>query len=64
MSYPVSNAFRAGIETMGSYSEKEYSVGPTIAWAAGRLWANFGMLFGINNNTANTQVRFLLGIPF
>ncbi len=64
MSYPISNAFRIGIETMGSYTEKEYAVGPTIAWAGERFWANLGALFGISKNTADTQARFLVGVPF
>jgi len=64
ITYPVSHAFGLGIETMGSYTEKEYAVGPTIAWHGGKFWANAGLLFGLSNNTAHTQARFLLGIPF
>ena len=64
LSYPIYHAVRIGMETMGSYTEFEPGVGPTVAWSAGRFWVNIGVLFGMNSATADTQVRFLFGIPF
>lgn len=63
-SYALLNAFRLGVEAKGSYSENEYAAGPTLSWAGSRLWANVGVLFGMNDRTPNTEVRFLVGVPF
>jgi hypothetical protein len=53
-----------GIESKGSYTEKEYAAGPTIAWMGNRIWANIGAVYGLNRKTNDREVRFLLGVPF
>lgn len=64
MSYEILPSLRIGLESKGNYTNDKFSVGPTLAWAGGRIWANLGVVYGINNNTADREVRFLLGIPF
>ncbi len=57
-------AFRFGIESKGSYTEKEYAAGPTLAWVGNRIWADIGAVYGLNKNTNDREVRFMLGVPF
>jgi hypothetical protein len=39
-------------------------VGPTLAWLGNRIWANIGAVYGLNSNTNDREVRFMLGVPF
>ena len=64
MSYEIVPWFRAGVESKGSYGEGEYAAGPTLAWTGSRIWANIGAVFGLNRNTNDREVRFILGVPF
>ncbi len=64
VSYDIDPQFRLGIESKGSYTEGEYSAGPSIAWVGNRIWANIGALYGLNKRTNDRQIRFILGIPF
>jgi hypothetical protein len=64
ISYEIAPAFRFGIESKGSYTEKEYAAGPTLAWVGNRIWADLGAVYGLNKNTNYREVRFMLGVPF
>jgi predicted porin len=64
ISYEIVPALRLGVEAKGSYSEKQYAVGPTLAWLGNRIWANIGAVYGLNSNTNDREVRFMLGVPF
>jgi len=64
VSYAVHHAVRIGVETKGSYSEREYAIGPTISWVQSRFWAALGAVLGLNSRTDDMQVRFIVGIPF
>ncbi len=64
VSYEVLPFLRLGVESKGSYKEGEYAVGPTLAWVGGRIWANIGAVFSLNDKTNDREVRFLLGVPF
>ncbi len=64
ISYEIVPWFRAGVESRGSYTEGEYAVGPTLAWMGNRIWANIGAVYGLNHNTNDREVRFILGVPF
>lgn len=64
ISYEIVPSLRAGVESKGSYSEGEYAAGPTLAWTGSRIWANIGAVFGLNRNTNDREVRFILGVPF
>lgn len=64
ISYEIVPAFRFGIESKGSYTEKEYAAGPTLAWVGNRIWADLGAVYGLNKNTNDREVRFMLGVPF
>jgi hypothetical protein len=64
ISYGIVPALRLGVEAKGSYSEKQYAVGPTLAWLGNRIWADIGAVFGLNKNTNDREVRFMLGVPF
>ncbi len=64
VSYEVLPFLRLGAESKGSYKKGEYAVGPTIAWVGGRIWANIGAVFSLNDKTNDREVRFLLGVPF
>lgn len=64
VSYEVTPAFRFGVESKGNYTEGKYFAGPTLSWVGGRIWANVGASYGLNRNTNDREVRFLLGVPF
>ncbi len=64
VSYAVHHAVRIGVESKGSYSEREYAIGPTIAWVQGRFWATIGAVFGLNSRTDDMHLRLIVGIPF
>lgn len=64
VSYELAPWLRLGLESKGSYTEDEYVVGPTLAWAGSRIWANIGAVYALNHKTNDSEVRFLLGIPF
>ncbi len=64
VSYAVHHAVRIGAESKGSYTEREYAMGPTISWVPGRFWATLGAIFGLNNRTDDMQLRLIVGIPF
>lgn len=64
MSCEVLPSLRIGLESKGNYTDDKYSVGPTLAWAGGRIEANLGVVYGLNKKTEDREVRFLLGIPF
>ncbi|MDA8100492.1 MAG: hypothetical protein M0042_12820 [Nitrospiraceae bacterium] len=64
ISYRISDSFRLGLESKGSYREGTYAAGPTISWSRGRLWANLGAVFALNDKTNDRETRFLMGIPF
>ena len=64
ISYELVSAFRFGIESKGSFTEKEYAAGPTLAWVGNRIWADIGAVYGLNKNTNDREVRFMIGVPF
>ena len=64
LSYEITPVVRLGMESKGSYAEDEYAAGPTVAWIGGRIWANLGAVFALNNRTNDREIRFLLGVPF
>ena len=64
VSYELTHAFRFGIESKGNYTKGTYAAGPTLAWSGGRIWANIGAVFALNERTNDREVRFLTGIPF
>lgn len=64
ISYPIHYSLRIGIEGKGSYTEREHAIGPTISWVSGRFWATLGAVFGLNKNTDDRQIRFIMGVPF
>lgn len=64
VSYEIVPWLRIGVESMGSYTEGEFSAGPTLAWSGNRIWANLGAQYGLNSKTNDREVRFLLGVPF
>lgn len=64
VSYPIHPAVSIAVESKGNYTEGTYAIGPTLSWAGGRIWANIGLLFGINDKTPDMQARFIIGIPF
>jgi hypothetical protein len=64
VSYALAPWFAVGIEAKGSYTDKEYAAGPTLAWVGNRIWANVGAVYGMNRKSNDREVRFLLGVPF
>jgi len=64
MSYEITPAFRFGVESKGNYDTDKFAAGPTLSWIGGRIWANIGAVYGLNNKTNDREVRFLLGVPF
>jgi hypothetical protein len=64
VSYEIASWLRVGVESKGSYTEDEYAAGPSIAWTGSRIWANIGAVYALNHRTNDSEVRFLLGLPF
>ncbi len=64
ISYKIMRSFKIAVETKGSFTEKEYFAGPTIAWWANRLWVSAGMAWGLNDRSDDLQVRVIAGIGF
>lgn len=64
ISYPFAHWLRIAVESKGNYRTDTYAAGPTLAFAGSRLWANIGVLVGLNDRTKDREVRFLMGIPF
>ncbi len=64
ISYELTPWLRIGAESKGSYTEGAYAAGPTLAFMGNRIWANIGAVYGLNRNTSDREVRFVLGVPF
>lgn len=64
ISYTFLPALKLGIESKGSYNERESAVGPTISWSNRRFWVSLGAAFGLNKRTDDIQTRMIVGIPF
>ncbi len=64
ISYEMVPWLRVVVESKGSYTENEYTVGPSFAWTGSRIWANIGAVYALNHKTNDSEIRFLLGIPF
>lgn len=64
ISYEINPKFKVGLESTGNYSETKYSLGPTISLARKKFWWSFGMVWGLNKDSDDTQTRLLIGLPF
>jgi len=64
ISYELEPWLRIGVESKGSYTEGAYAAGPTLAWMGNRIWANIGVVYGLNRKTDDREARFVLGVPF
>jgi hypothetical protein len=63
-SVEITPVLRFGVESKGNYRTDKYAAGPTLSWVGGRIWANIGAVYGLNQKTTDREVRFLLGVPF
>lgn len=63
-SYALLPDFKLGIESKGSYSGREYAIGPTISWVGSKFWVSLGGVFGLNQRAADAETRMIIGIPF
>ncbi len=64
INWALSSRFRAGIESKGSYSDKEFLAGPTLSYRANKIWAAMGVVFGTSHNSDDVQARLIVGVPF
>jgi hypothetical protein len=64
VSYKILPSIRVGVESKGSFSEREYFVGPTIAWWPGKFFLATGMAWGLNARSDDLQVRMITGFNF
>lgn len=64
LSYEFSPRWKMGIESTGNYTEEKYYLGPTVSWASQKVWANLGVLGGLNNRSNDVQFRLIVGFPF
>lgn len=64
VSYEFSPRFKLAFESIGSYTEEKFYVGPTISLASEKFWVNVGALRGLNDRSDDLQFRMILGIPF
>lgn len=66
VSYKVMPALRLGIESKGSYSQRETAVGPTLSWSGSlfgkHLFVALGAAWGVNRRTNDLQTRLIVGI--
>jgi hypothetical protein len=63
-SYEVAPWLLVGAESKGSYTAGTYAAGPTLAWMGSRIWANIGVVYGMNQKTNDREARFVVGVPF
>ncbi len=68
VSYRVMPALRLGIESKGSYSERETAVGLTLSWSGSlfgkHLFVSLGSAWGVNRRTDDLQTRMIVGMLF
>lgn len=64
LSYEFLPWLRIGVESKGSWRDGKFAAGPTVSWSGGRIWANVGAVYALNEKTNDRETRFLLGIPF
>ena len=64
ISYELAPWLRLGVESKGSYTVGTYAVGPTLTWMGNRIWANIGVVYGMNQKTNDREARFVVGVPF
>ncbi|MDA8244304.1 MAG: hypothetical protein M0025_09330 [Elusimicrobia bacterium] len=64
--WALSDRFSAGLESSGSYSEREYYFGPTLHFQeqSMKFFANLGFLKGLNSRSDDARTRLLIGVPF
>jgi hypothetical protein len=65
-SYAITPALRLGVETKGNYTEREYSIGPTVAYVFKpiKAYIALGAAFGLNDRTDDLQTRLIVGVLF
>lgn len=63
-SYDFLEAFSAGLEVKGSYSEDEHAAGPVVSVETDNLWVTLGAAFGLNQATDDVQARLIAGFSF
>ena len=64
VSYMALPNFRIGVESKGSFSDRKYYIGPTIAWSSHKFWVSIGAIAGLNDRSDDLDTRLLVGIPF
>ncbi|MDI6782515.1 MAG: hypothetical protein QME64_00270 [bacterium] len=64
MSYEFTPRLKSGIESKGNFNDNKYYLGPTISFAATKVWWTIGALWGVNERSTDMQFRSILGIPF
>lgn len=63
-SYAFTPRFRMGMESKGNYSKEKYAAGPTLSYAFNRVFAAFGVAFGMNERADDLQTRLIAGVLF
>ncbi len=68
ISYSVMPVLRLGVESKGSYSERETTIGPTMSWSGSllrkKLFVSLGAAWGVNRRTDDFQARMITGMLF
>lgn len=64
ISYEITPAFKIGLESKGSYTDRKYYIGPTIGWASSKFWVSAGVAAGLNKRSDDMQVRMIIGFLF
>jgi hypothetical protein len=63
--YEIVPAFKAGAEAIGNFKsgdENEILVGPTVSFAAEKFFITIGTLWGLNIQSDDFRLRYILGI--
>ena len=64
LNYEFNPRWKVGIESMGSYTDDKYYLGPTVSWSSRKIWAGIGAVGVLNDQSDDLQVRVIVGIPF
>lgn len=62
--YAVTDAFSAGLEAKGNYTESEHALGPVVSIETDKFWISIGTVFGLNEATEDVQARMIAGFAF
>jgi len=64
LNYAFTPLIKFGVESKGSYTNREYAFGPSLSLEERKFWVSFGAVFGLNDKTDDIQTRMIVGMDF